>query len=101
MIRGKAWTVSCETFFTRSLSKPGLREAVFTTYDIHRRHSRCPNGDNVKIVAERLGHSSAKMTLDTYAHAVPTLQRGSAERMDTLLNAIVDTSVDTREVQGA
>ena len=42
------------------------------------------NGGNVKVVAERLGHSSAKMTLDVYAHAVPTLQKESAKKMAEL-----------------
>jgi len=41
------------------------------------------------------------MTFDAYAHAVPTLQKESAEKMDALLNAIVDTSWHTREVEGA
>jgi integrase len=50
------------------------------------------NGDNVKIVAERLGHSSPKMTLDVYTHAVPTLQRESAKMMDTLSNGNWHTS---------
>ena len=59
------------------------------------------SGDNVKVVAERLGHSSAKMTLDVYAHAVPTLQRESAERMDALLIPHDGHAVDTREVTGA
>jgi integrase len=28
-----------------------------------------------KIVAERLGHSSTRMTLDRYSHLIPTMQR--------------------------
>jgi integrase len=38
-----------------------------------------------KIVQERLGHSSISLTLDTYSHALPSLQDGAAEEMDTLL----------------
>jgi hypothetical protein len=45
--------------------------------------------------------TATKMTLDVYAHAVPTLQRESAEKMDSPLNAIGDTSRRTREVQRA
>ena len=43
-------------------------------------------GENIKVVQERLGHSSAKMTLDVYAKAVPTLQREAAIRMDSILS---------------
>jgi integrase len=43
------------------------------------------NGDNVRVVAERLGHSSAKITLDVYTKAIPTLQKEAATQMDGLL----------------
>jgi integrase len=37
---------------------------------------------NPKIVSERLGHSTIQLTLDTYTHVLPTMQRKAAERMD-------------------
>ncbi len=49
-------------------------------------------GDNVKVIQERLGHASAKTTLDVYAKAVPTLQREAAARMDSILGAYGGTS---------
>jgi integrase len=93
-------------YFVRNVFHPLLAKAGIERIRFHDlRHTSATlslsNGDNVKVVAERLGHSSPEMTLDVYAHAVPTLQRESAEKMDTLLNAMVDTSVDTREVEGA
>jgi len=51
-------------------------------------------GENIKVVQERLGHASAKMTLDVYAKAVPTLQREAAERMDSILAPDGDTSTN-------
>ena len=42
-------------------------------------------GVPVKVVQERLGHASAKMTLDVYAKAVPSLQRTIAEKMSGIL----------------
>jgi integrase len=36
----------------------------------------------VKIVSERLGHSSIEMTLNTYSHVLPTMQKKAAEAMD-------------------
>ena len=35
-------------------------------------------GVHVKVVAERLGHSSVKVTLDTYSHAIPAMQADAA-----------------------
>ena len=35
-----------------------------------------------KIVSERLGHSSIKITLDTYSHVLPGLQEAAAQRFD-------------------
>jgi len=92
--------------FVRTVFHPLLKKAGIGRIRFHDlRHTSATlslsNGDNVKIVAERLGHSSPKMTLDVYAHSVPTLQRESAERMETLYNGIWHTSWHTREVKGA
>jgi integrase len=40
---------------------------------------------NPKIVSERLGHASIKITLDTYSHVTPTMQREAAKKLATLL----------------
>ena len=42
-------------------------------------------GVHPKVVQERLGHSTISLTLDTYSHAVPTMQRDAADRMDGLI----------------
>jgi integrase len=42
-------------------------------------------GIHPKIVSERLGHSSVMITLDTYSHAVPSMQRQAAEAIAGLL----------------
>ena len=42
-------------------------------------------GVHPKVVNERLGHSSAGITLDTYSHAVPKLQHTAALGFDTAL----------------
>lgn len=34
---------------------------------------------NPKIVSERLGHSNIRITLDTYSHVIPSLQKEAAE----------------------
>jgi integrase len=42
-------------------------------------------GVHLKIASERLGHSSVTVTLDTYSHAIPGLQRDAAERVAALI----------------
>jgi integrase len=42
-------------------------------------------GENVKVVSERLGHATTKITLDVYAHVLPTMQKSAADTMQKLL----------------
>ncbi len=42
-------------------------------------------GENPKIVSERLGHSSIRMTLDVYSHVLPAMQESAATKLDSLL----------------
>jgi integrase len=42
-------------------------------------------GIPAKVVADRLGHSSVKITLDTYTHHVPELDRRAAEQVAGML----------------
>lgn len=43
------------------------------------------NGENPKIVSERLGHASIGITLDRYSHVTPAMQREAANRLDKLI----------------
>jgi integrase len=40
---------------------------------------------NPKVVAERLGHASIKLTLDTYSHVLPSMQQEAAAKLDAVL----------------
>lgn len=42
-------------------------------------------GVHPKIVSERLGHSSVKVTLDRYSHAIPALEETAAELVASLV----------------
>ena len=44
------------------------------------------NGEHPKIVQERLGHSSIKMTLDLYSHVTIDMQRDAADRLEAALS---------------
>lgn len=56
-------------------------------YDLRHTHASLLllAGVHPKVVSERLGHSSIVITLDTYSHIIPSLQRESAAKLDTLL----------------
>jgi len=41
-------------------------------------------GAHPKVIQERLGHSSIKVTLDTYGHLFPNLDEALAQRLDEL-----------------
>ena len=43
------------------------------------------SGVHPKVVQEMLGHSQINLTLDTYSHVLPDIQREAAEKMDLLL----------------
>ena len=44
-------------------------------------------GVNVKLVSERLGHSSTSFTLDTYAHVMPGQQADAAAAVAALVGS--------------
>ena len=41
-----------------------------------------------KIVSERLGHSNISITLDTYTHILPSMQRSAAEKLNNLFSVL-------------
>jgi site-specific recombinase XerD len=43
-------------------------------------------GVNPRVVMEILGHSQTSLTLNTYSHIVPSLQRHAAKLMDAMLS---------------
>ncbi len=73
--------------FEKILEWAGMKGAGFVLYSL--RHS-CATlllsaGENPKIVAERLGHTSVKMTLDTYSHVLPDMQQAATDKLETML----------------
>jgi integrase len=43
------------------------------------------NGEQPKVVQEKLGHSTIAMTMDLYSHTTEGMHREAAERLDKLL----------------
>lgn len=71
--------------FNKILSRARLPH--FRPYDL--RHSSATfllhAGVNIKVVSERLGHSTTRLTLDTYSHVLPGHQEEAALRIDGIL----------------
>ncbi len=42
-------------------------------------------GENPKVVSERLGHASIVLTLDTYSHVLPTMQKTATDKIEKLM----------------
>ena len=42
-------------------------------------------GIQPRVVMETLGHSQISLTMNTYGHVVPALQREAADRMEAVL----------------
>ena len=38
-----------------------------------------------KVIAERLGHSTIVLTLDTYSHVMPSMQKDAADELKQIL----------------
>lgn len=43
------------------------------------------SGVSAKVVAERLGHSSVVLTLDTYSHVLPSMQTDATNRLEKMM----------------
>jgi integrase len=56
-------------------------------HDLRHGHATLMLGQGVhpKVVSERLGHASIKITLDTYSHVLRGLQAAAAEALDAVL----------------
>ena len=71
--------------FAKILEKADLKG--FRLYDL--RHSTATlllsEGINPKIVSERLGHASIVLTLDTYSHVLPDMQKEATSKLGQML----------------
>lgn len=69
-----------------------LRQAGLPDIRFHDLRHTCATlllaqGVHPKIISERLGHSTVTMTLDTYSHVLPDMQKEAAEKPDALLSS--------------
>jgi len=73
------------SIFHRVLAKAGLPH--MRLYDL--RHSQATilmaAGEPIKVISERLGHSSSQITLDVYSHVAPGMQERATAKLEELL----------------
>ncbi len=74
---------------TRRSFKPLMRCAELPSVRFHDLRHTCATllllaGENPKVVSERLGHASIEITLNTYSHVLPSMQKAAAEKLDRL-----------------
>lgn len=64
--------------FYRLIEASGVPKIAF--HDLRHTHATLllSQGINPKIVSERLGHANIKVTLDTYSHVLPNMQKETA-----------------------
>jgi len=43
-------------------------------------------GEDLKVISERLGHSTITLTADTYSHVREKMQREALNKLDQVLN---------------
>lgn len=72
-------------YFKRMIGQSGIDKA-FSFHDLRHTHATLllKKGVNIKVISERLGHSSIQLTLDTYSHVMPDMQETAVIALDTL-----------------
>ena len=78
---GPWWPDSFDHVWRKFKTRQGL-EIRF--HDLRHSHAtQLPKaGVNAKVVSEQFGHASIGITLDTYSHVMPGMQKEGAEKID-------------------
>lgn len=73
--------------FKRVLTEARLPDIRF--HDLRHFHASAllQAGVNPKVVQERLGHSTAALTLNVYSHVIPSLQKDAAEKFEAIISS--------------
>ncbi len=83
---GKPWDDSnLRRAFSRLLATAGVSRVRI--HDLRHTAATFMLGAGVpaKVAAEMLGHATVSLTLDTYSHVLPDMQREAAQAMDRVL----------------
>ena len=71
--------------FKKLLEMAGIKESI-RFHDLRHPHATwlLEKGVHPKVVAERLGHSSIRITLDTYSHIIKGMQQTAVKKLDEI-----------------
>lgn len=71
--------------FKRLLEMAGIKERI-RFHDLRHTHATwlLEKGIHPKVVSERLGHSSIRITLDTYSHVIKSMQQAAVKKLDEI-----------------
>ena len=71
--------------FKRLLAMAGIKSSV-RFHDLRHTHATwlLEDGFHPKVVSERLGHSSIRITLDTYSHVITGIQKETMKKLDAI-----------------
>lgn len=72
-------------YFRPILKAAGLPQ--IRLYDVRHSHATLLliAGEHLKVVSERLGHSTIRLTADTYTHVLEGMQQGTASKLESML----------------
>ena len=81
--------------YTDSTGRKRWRKGAYVGYNLHElRHTQATlligSGADIKTVQQRLGHSSASLTMDIYAHFIAQNDRAAANTIGGILGEAVD-----------
>jgi integrase len=73
---------------------------VIRFHDLRHSHATMmlKEGINAKVISERLGHSNINITLGTYSHVMPDMQKEAAEKINIVLFKKGEEPKKTEEV---
>lgn len=119
LLMGPEWVESGDFIFTNTFGRPlsvwtlnyaykailkvaGLSPA-FRVYDLRHSAATLMLAGNTppKVASERLGHSTIRLTMDTYSHVMPSMQQEVASKFESILHGVQGHHVDTAQVSPA
>ncbi|SFL43868.1 tyrosine-type recombinase/integrase [Pelosinus propionicus] len=83
--------VDTSNFTTRYFKKMLMQAELdkeFSFHDLRHTHATLllRQGINIKVISERLGHSTVAMTLDTYSHLMPDMQETAVKALEGMFD---------------
>ncbi|MGN7471997.1 site-specific integrase [Brevibacillus sp. SAFN-007a] len=81
--------------FKQMIKKSGVRNIRF--HDLRHTHASLllAEGENIVVVADRLGHSKPGVTLNIYTHIIPGKQAEAAERIQRIIEKVKEDRISS------